>query len=357
MPRRSLDTQIRTTTSLRPRMGLPPALSVPHLPMGHAACPRAFARPPHPMHTCLRCCRAPPPSSPQCAWTLRSSCTRFLPPTYLPSPRRAPRCTRAPRATILPTAPLHNHTGVHTPACSRACPHPCTCSTNVVTTTPRQSQLRDRHGVVVTTHHRRMHLTLVLALPRPRLYTPGPRSQHWRGDNNNIVTTHPHHCAHFACALVSPHPRSHTLPLATPTWWPSPHALTVVRTPSPLPSHSQHRRGDDDTTHPHRHTHLHAHPAPALVSPHPRSHAPPLTTPMWWPSLTLAVMYTCWPLLLAPYGPPGMPPSPPRATPWPSLHIRKLPNTVTSQHIYFENGHMFLVLFLCFLPRFHIICM
>jgi hypothetical protein len=255
--------------------------------MGHAACPCAFARPPRPMHMRLRCRRVPPPSSPRGARRLRPSCTRFLPPTCLPSPRRAPRCTRAPPATVPPTAPLHNHTGIHTPACSRACPHPRACSTNVVTTTPQRSQLRDRHGGVVTTHHRRTHLALVLALPRPRLYTPGPRSQHRHGDDDNVVTTHPHHRAHFARALVSPHPRSHTLPLATPTWWPSPHALTIVRTPSPLPSRSQHRRGDDDamTIAPHdrrrRHHHppspscpLHAHPAPALVSPGPCSHAP-----------------------------------------------------------------------------------
>jgi hypothetical protein len=40
----------------------------------------------------------------------------------------------------------------------------------------------------------------------------------------------------------------------------------------------------------------------------------------------------------------------------PLLHIRKLPYTYTG----FKNGdlskHMFLFLFLCFLPRFHIIC-
>jgi hypothetical protein len=165
------------------------------------------------------------------------------------------------------------------------------------------------------------------------------------------------------------HPGMPALPALT-------HALVTTRPyrrapRPPLPSHSQHRRGDDDattiaphdrrvvvvTTHPHHHAHF------THIPPRPSSHPalaltpPPLTTLTWWLSLTLAVTYTCWPLLLAPYGPPRMPPSPARATPQPSLHIRKLPNTVTSRHIYFKNGHMFLVLFLCFLPRFHIICM
>jgi hypothetical protein len=100
-PRRSLDTQIRTTASLRPHMGLPLASSVPHLPMGHAACPRAFARPPRPMHTHLRCRRAPPPSSPQRARTLRPSCTRFLPPTCLPSPTHMTRPLRPRRCSVV----------------------------------------------------------------------------------------------------------------------------------------------------------------------------------------------------------------------------------------------------------------
>jgi hypothetical protein len=178
----------------------------------------------------------------------------------------------------------------------------------------------------------------------------------------------------IARALVLPHPHSHTLLLATPTWWPLPHALTIVRTPSPLPSRSQHRCGDDDattitphdhrvviiTTYPHHQTHFtHIPPRPlshlalALMPPHSQHRCGGRHSPS--PSRTLAGLYSSPPMVYLECLP--RPLSPVHATPRPSLHIRKLPNTVTSRHIYFKNGHMFLVLFLCFLPRFHIICM
>jgi hypothetical protein len=84
-----------------------------------------------------------------------------------------------------------------------------------------------------------MHLTLVLALPRPHLYTPGPRLQYWRGDDNNLVTTHPHHrtrscltppsLAHpparntdVVAITTCTHHRAHSVPpaltLTTPMW-------------------------------------------------------------------------------------------------------------------------------------------
>jgi hypothetical protein len=120
----------------------------------------------------------------------------------------------------------------------------------------------------------------------------------------------------IARALVLPHPHSHTLLLATPTWWPLPHALTVVRTPSPLPSRSQHRCGDDDattitphdhrviiiTTYPHHQTHFtHIPPRPlshlalALMPPHSQHRCGGCHSPS--PSRTLAGPYSSPPMV------------------------------------------------------------
>jgi hypothetical protein len=118
---------------------------------------------------------------------------------------RRPAHTRP--AVVLPTVPLHNHTDVHTPACSRACPafpHPRARNANVVTTTPRRSQLHDRRGVVVTTHpHRRAHFTrtpprplshpaLVHAPSRGRHRSPSPsRTPRWPLPSPRFASCHP----------------------------------------------------------------------------------------------------------------------------------------------------------------------
>jgi hypothetical protein len=272
--------------------------------MGHTACPRAFARPPRPMHTRLRCRCAPPPSSPRRARTLRPSCTRFLPPTCLPSPRRAPRRTRAPPATVLPTAPLHNHTDVHTPAYSRACPAPPPSrlqhqrgDDDITTITTARSSRRRRH------HPSPSHAPrLVLALPRPRLYTPGPAR------NTGVVTTTTLSpptltIAPTSCALLS-HPTLARTPsrsqhrrggchhMRSPSCAlrpPCPHARnTDVVTTTPRRSHRTIAASSSSppalTIMPTSRT---SRPGPRLTR--PSLSRPPLTTPTWCPSLTLAV--------------------------------------------------------------------
>jgi hypothetical protein len=240
-----------------------------------------------------------------------------------PSPSPSPsQYAHAPPAVVLPTVPLHMSTRL-------TLPRPHARNADVVATTrspsfrrhpsPSPSQYaRAPPAVVLPTvplHMSTSSSTLVLAMRHgddDAVTIAAARSPRRRRHHPPSLSC-PFH-PHLAPAPAPPRACPHALAPAIPIWWSSPPILTVAPTPRPLCHRPQHR------------------PSPPTLTVVPTRPSFPSSPRLLWST---------------------------RACPLPArfrtiLEIYQIwshPDTFN-----FEHGNMFLLLFLYFLSRFHIIC-